>query len=259
MKYVSLFAVFVVCGFSFAVMSDFEGLTYEPGFSYENGEHLSGSFMDGQAEYNSLYFPDPLYPSWYGWAYSKMTDTTSPGYTNQYSAITGGGVDGSENYAIGYPTSWGGTSDINFHGSQDGYVVDGAYFTNTTYAYLAMRDGYFAAKEFGGVSGDDEDWFLLTITGKDALGNVTGTVDFYLADFRFADNSQDYIIDDWTWVDLSSLGVVKSLGFTMTSSDNDPVYGMNTPAYFAMDNFVPEPMTLAILGLGSLMIRRKRG
>lgn len=53
-------------------------------------------------------------------------------------------------------------------------------------------------------------------------------------------NVKAYIIKDWYYVDLSSLGKVKRLGFTMSSSDNDPTYGMKTPAYFCMDNFGAE-------------------
>jgi hypothetical protein len=122
-----------------------------------------------------------------------------------------------------------------------------------------MKDGYAQAKKFGGSSGDDPDWFLLTITGKDASGAETGTVEFYLADYRFEDSSEDYIVDDWEYVDLSSLGVVKSLEFNLNSSDAGD-FGMNTPTYFAMDalNCVPEPATMTLLALGGILIRRRK-
>jgi hypothetical protein len=42
-----------------------------------------------------------------------------------------------------------------------------------TYAALSMRDGDGFAKQFGGASGDDPDYFLLTITGRDALDAIT--------------------------------------------------------------------------------------
>jgi hypothetical protein len=64
---------------------------------------------------------------------------------------------------------------------------------------------------------------------------MTDTVEFYLADFRFTDNSKDYIIKEWKWVDLTSLGNVDSLVFAMSSSDVGQ-YGMNTPAYFCIDD-----------------------
>jgi hypothetical protein len=67
----------------------------------------------------------------------------------------------------------------------------------------------------------------LTITGKDEAGAETDSVDFMLADGT-------EIVDSWTWVDLSSLGEVKSIVFSLSSSDTGP-FGMNTPSYFAID------------------------
>ena len=65
---------------------------------------------------------------------------------------------------------------------------------------------------------------------------VNDSVEFYLADYRFSDNSQDYIVTTWEWVDLTSLGNVDSLVFNLSSSDNG-TFGMNTPAFFCMDDF----------------------
>ena len=113
-------------------------------------------------------------------------------------------------------------------------VVEGAWLTNTTYAALSMRDGDAFAKQFGGPSGADPDWFLVTITGYDGDESPRGTVDFYLADFRFEDSVEDYIVDQWTWVDLVGLGPVSAIDFALSSSDNGD-FGMNTPAYFALD------------------------
>jgi hypothetical protein len=234
--------------------------------SYWNGSDGSGGFQSGPAWFNNNYTDwGGGYYSWDGWAYSNMTDTTTPGYTNQYSAITGGGFN-SNNYGIScvsldfmsgtyepIPTS------LTFTDGADGYMVAGAYFTNTTYAYLSMKYGDVFAKKFGGPSGNDPDWFLLTIIGKDAWGTETGTVKFYLADYRFADNSQDYIVNTWEYVDLSSLGLVKSLEFSLSSSDAGS-FGMNTPAYFAMDdlNCIPEPAVITLIGVGGLLLRRRK-
>jgi len=87
-----------------------------------------------------------------------------------------------------------------------------------------------------------------------ALGVLTGSEDFYLADYRVPSSvAQPYVISQWTTVDLTPLGNATSLEFALTSSDVGQ-FGMNTPAYFAMDNLtlvpVPEPGTLALTGLG---------
>lgn len=47
------------------------------------------------------------------------------------------------------------------------------------------------------------------------------------------------IMQDWTTIDLSSLGKVNSLTFEMDGSDKSE-YGLNHPMYFAFDNVVVE-------------------
>ncbi len=208
----------------------FEDLTLSPE-SYYNGSDAAGGFESGNADFNT-YYDDTYGPYWEGFAYSNTTDTATPDFTNQYSAITGGGASGSSNYSVGYLGFIGTVPVITFPEEVD---LDEIAITNTTYAFLAMRDGNPPAKQFGGASGDDPDWYVLTITGKDASGATTGTVEFYLADFRSADNTQDYIISQWTPVNLNALGTVKTLEFSVDSSDAG-AFGINTPTYFAMDN-----------------------
>ena len=231
--------------------------------SYWGGSAESDGFQSGGAYfYNNFVDWGGGVTSWDGWAYSNMTDTTTPGYSNQCSAYTGGGVNGSSNYGVSYILlDWASGYDpiptrLDFVGSATGYSVQGAYFTNTTYAALSMLNGDAYAKKFGGDTGDDPDWFKLIITG---IGSTAAPVEFYLADYRFANNSQDYIVDDWEWVHLSSLGEVTGLEFSVASSDVGAL-GINTPTYFAMDNltYVPEPMSILLLGLGGLVIRGRK-
>jgi len=190
---------------------------------------------------------------WGNFTYSNQTDTTTPGFTNDRAAITGDGVGaGQDNYAIGY-TGTTGSSVLTFNNAQ---TVLGGYFTNTTYAYLAMANGDdgngipspFIKGPFG-----EGDFFKLTVTGLDEFGGALGSLDFLMADGA-------NVIDTWEWFDLSGLGEVNGLSFSLSSSDNGS-FGMNTPAYFAVDNLtivpVPAAVWLFASALGLLGLRRK--
>ena len=78
------------------------------------------------------------------------------------------------------------------------------------------------------------DWFKLVAHGIDEQGTETGTVEYYLADYR-SENADDWKFNDtWEWIDLSELGQIASIYFTMESSDTGD-YGINTPTYFCLD------------------------
>ena len=199
-------------------------------FNYWNGEDLTAGFYDS-TEGDSIFFYNQFTPNswggfWTGFAYSQKTDNITSGYTNQYSSITGNGYNASTKYLIG-----NGNPGMKFNEPQ---YIKSIKITNTTYAHNSMQDGDMFAKKFGGDDGTDKDWFLLTIKGF-KNNNLTNTVNFYLADFRNDDDTKDYIIDSWKNVDLFSLGLIDSIAFSLSSSDNG-TYGMNTPAYFALDN-----------------------
>ena len=199
-----------------------------------------------------------------GWSYSNHTDTTTPGFENQYSAFAGAGQGGSSNYAVAFVGSQPSDPPTQAVFAAP-TMLSGGFFTNSTYTALTIRDGDSFAKKFGGASGNDPDFFKLTITGFNGAA-ATGSVEFFLADYRFAINAQDYIVRDWTFVDLSSLGTVTRLGFGLSSSDNG-LFGMNTPAYFSLDNLttapVPEPhqymLLLAGLAMTGWLARKRRG
>ena len=251
---VSLILVLVISGVSSAVITTFDDLSLGPE-SYWNGSDGSGGFVSGNATFNNNY--NPTYMSWDGFAYSNITDTSASGWTAQYNAITGGGEGSSANYGIGFdPLASGFGTELPTMTLNTAGIIDGLYVTNNNYAYYSMLNGDLYAKKFGGDSGDDPDWFLLTITGKDASGAVVDSVGFYLADYQFADNSQDYIVNTWEYFDLTELGIVKSLEFSLSSSDMGS-NGMNTPGYFALDTVVPEPGTLALLSAGFVLLISK--
>ena len=207
----------------------FENLALEEE-NFWNGTDNTGSFISGGFRFENGYQDYDGYPYCYGFFYTNRTATTYGGYalTDQYNSAVGHGAENSSNYA---------TYNLNLFDNPKGVevigkpkVISGCYLTNNAYAYLSMKNGENNTKKFG-----KGDWFKLTITGKDAEGNTTGSVDFYLADLRSDDEAQQYILDSWQWCDLTPLGAVKRLDFNMSSTDNGD-WGMNTPAYFCMDN-----------------------
>ena len=103
-------------------------------------------------------------------------------------------------------------------------VVPGMYVCNNVYALSSMKDGdAIAGEPFGA-----EDWFLLTIGGSLEGKAVNTTVEFYLG-------KGTNFVTNWTYVDLSKLGKVDELSFTMSGSRTGD-YGLNTPSYFCIDN-----------------------
>jgi hypothetical protein len=225
---------------------DFESFNPMPGGVYD-GADLAGDFEVTGATFNNTYSFGCCFD---GWAVSNHTDTTTPGFGNQFSAYPGSGAAGSSNYGVAYTDS--ATITLPF-----ATTVIGGDFTNTTYPTLSMQQGDSFAKKFGGVSGDDPDFFNITIEGW--LDNAfVDSVIFDLADYT-GPSLDDYIVTDWTYVDLSGLGTVDQLRFTFASSDVGS-FGINTPTYFAMDNlaYVPEPSTGLMLSLGLFGLARRR-
>ena len=216
-------------------------------------------------EFNNNFTPDPNFPSWNGWSWSRVEDTTTPGFINQYAASSGGGsnpLDASVQLDSGYLV---GFSNGSFFNLPTGAEIQSVDVTNTTFAALSIRDGDMFSTPFGGASGDDPDLFQVTFTGFDGLdlgGTSTGSVTIDLADFRFSDNSLDFILTDWQRTDLTGLGNARSVGLTFSSTDSSVFGGqtfINTPAYVAFDNLafttaVPEPSSMIFVALLSLAL-----
>ncbi len=163
---------------------------------------------------------------WEQFGFSNQTDTAFSSAYNvdeQLRVITGGGADNSATYAVAY-CGYYGVPTITYLG-EDSVTFSGMYITNTAYTYSSLTngDGFAHAHATG-------DWLMVTITASN--GN---SIDYYLSDFTSADSTEHYIVDTWQWVDLTSLGKTSSLSFSMSGSDSGD-YGLNTPAYFALDN-----------------------
>ena len=205
-------------------------------FDGYGGNATGGFWVSRDTEFNTK----PYGP---GWSYSSVNDTTTAGFANQWAAITGSDLSGSGNYALATSSLSPNGAFVNLHA---GLEADSIFVTNTTFAFLSMLNGDGFAKQFGGTTGNDPDFFKVIFTGfdeADAIGNETGSVEFLLADFRFADNSLDFIVDQWELVDLSLIGSARSIGISFDSSDVGD-FGINTPVYVAVDALQLQPMNV---------------
>ena len=160
-----------------------------------------------------------------GFTYTSCTNDTTAGSSN-LSAITKAGVK-TNAYFTAYTggLSYGGlAAEISF---KDGaaYNAKECYVTNCVSAYLAIKD------QNPGPMGYVKKWtaqdkFTLTIKGFNDK-EETGTIAFLLAD------GLD-IVNTWQQVDLTKLGKVTKIQFSLSSTDVGE-WGINTPLYFCLD------------------------
>lgn len=190
-------------------------------------------FDDGLAHFP--YYYDTSFGGFWssGFAYTNQTDLSDSSFANQYTSVTGSGYNNSTQYLSVQAFS---PVMIYLKGKAMGQPVKGFYATNLVYAYKEMTTAGFS-KKLGGTPNVDPDWFKLTVKGYLNGSIKTDTVDFYLADFRDPDSTKDYVLHSWEWVDLLPLGEVDSLQLSLSSTDTAGGFGMNNPAFFAMDNF----------------------
>lgn len=239
----ALFATAAIVTAQAQTVSDFENLVLPKADTFYENSTIPGvdlGFNSGLARFPYVY--DTCcggYGSWNsGFTYSNVKDSVTSGFGNMYAAKAGTGYNGSNNYIIANGFS-GMPNFLKLTGAAEGKFAKGFYVTNSTYAYNSMRDGDFAAKKFGGSTGNDADWFKLVVRGYNKGVEKADSVEVYLADYRFTNNADDYMLRDWTWVNLLPLGKVDSLSFSLSSSDMG-MWGMNTPATFCIDNFTTQ-------------------
>lgn len=134
-------------------------------------------------------------------------------------------------YLVGFYGAFYGESACSLTMS-DGldHKVKSAWFNMNSYPYYSVECGDAYARAF-----HNGDKYTLTVHGVSATGNET-SVEVVLASY----NDGDLTINrGWKEVDLSALGAVNQIYFTMSSTDSGE-WGMNTPAYFCMDKLAVE-------------------
>lgn len=241
MKKIYLSIIALAVGGTVAAQStfDFESVSLNSE-SFDNGSGFTGDFVFTENESIRLtnFYDTAFGGYWFGHAISNTTDITTQGYSNQYSSVTGSGAGGSSNYAVHYTP---GTISAESANTQ----ITEFKITNTAWAKLVMENGNSLAKVFGspndangmpdGTNG--EDYLKVWIMASSDAGDLD-SMEFYLADYQFADSTQDYILDTWVTIDLLQefSFPVSELNFNFASSDNNAGGFINTPTYFALDD-----------------------
>ncbi|MBR3565250.1 MAG: DUF4465 domain-containing protein [Paludibacteraceae bacterium] len=206
---------------------------------------MSGAFAL-QHYGDTLYYPytDPEtgeifntpYPTWNGFI-PTIAKEDGAGY-QYYSCVAKGGVRGEGTpYTLAY---WQGANTILF--AEDEILKatpKEVYFCNANVTYNDINNGNdFGAKKYA--EGDYLYVKVQGILGADTAGFILteNSVDYYLADFR---DGKTFVNNAWEKVDLSELGEVYGLTFSMESTDVGQ-YGINTATYFAIDQLLIEPV-----------------
>ena len=211
-------------------------------FGDENGEFLLSHLIDGEGASWGGYYWDGFCPAIGG----DQTDYGQPGSSGSWTTyfggcMAGGGcvindgsvtADPTQPYFVAYYSNWAveGPSNQVMFVDKDGnttFEPVGVYVCNHPWPYYGCEHGDGFGAPFA-----EGDYFQLIAHGVAADGSET-TTSINLVEFT---NGQLHALNDWTFFDLSSLGEVESVYFTMTSTDSGD-YGMNTAAYFCMDKF----------------------
>lgn len=181
---------------------------------YANGEgvfymtHLSGG-----SSWGGTY--------WDGFTLSKVAEE---GGSNPFACVAKGGLKGEGTpYLIGYYSEYTSLGySTNILGFNEEYYPKEIYVCQDNNTFYSLTHGDSHAKKFTA-----KDTLALIISGINDQYEELTSVTYYLA--------VDSVFNQaWTKVDLTPLGKCAALSFRMTSTDTG-AYGMNTPAYFALD------------------------
>lgn len=202
--------------------SNWHGYIDDP--DYTDGFIYSGSFG-----FNNNYIAE--WGSWNGFAVSDMTSTSYANYmTDQYNSAVGHGVGDSANYGVVFVSNWQGFTEMTLSNTTTGATAEGMWITNTAWVVDAILNG-------DGMEGKFEkgDWLKLTLKGIKADGSESGTLEYYLADYRSDKEADRWYLDTWQWADLKPLGDIVKVRFDIESTKKNN-YGITTPTYVCIDN-----------------------
>lgn len=259
--FISLAAVCATAACAFAadqspIILDLSKATTDLTFNAENGS-WTGTYDDDAEAIDSqcfsfLHSAIAEWQTWWGFTASNSAEDSKPLNTldHQWSNMAEGGIllneDGTVKlndfgapvtssdmpYLVGFYSPYMSARPVDMVFT-DGQSYDplSVYINLNSYTFYSvlLGDGY--ARAFS-----NSDQLTLTIHGV-AADETEKTVDVSLAS---CSNGDLTIARGWKLVDLSSLGTVNELYFTMTTTDSGD-YGANTPLYFCLDKLCVKP------------------
>lgn len=249
----ALVAVFSVNMFAESIVLDLTHPANPESWTWtEKKNYWADTFKD--TEYETEYFEsqvfaftrnaDPAYNFWYGLTVSKnasaanMASEEGGWVQNQWGCMAQGGITAVEAgvpqvsadkpYLIAYCPAFNGPEASGFiFNDGNRYMAKGMYVTNHPWAYYNVTEGDGATARKLDQEGD---YLKLIVTGK-LNSEVVGKVEFTLAEFK---NGALSVVKDWRWFDLSPLGEVEEMYFTIDGTDVGS-WGLNTASYVCMD------------------------
>lgn len=234
---------------------DFESITIGDSGVLKGSDFASTNYFEVDGFRFSTTF-DPGFSISEHFAVTNHSNNWDGSYANLYGSISGGGADGSRNYAVAYMNS--GHHDIDTSivdnlrllpsiSIPDFAQIHSIQISNTTYTVGTIRNGNAYAPAF-----DLNDRFQLTVFGIDEFNTILTPITHQLADYTgITDLADGFILSQWEMLDLQNLSNAKSLHFMLTTTDVG-TNGPNTPLNFTLDNLsysvsaIPEPTSMAL-------------
>ncbi|MDE5850320.1 MAG: DUF4465 domain-containing protein [Muribaculaceae bacterium] len=246
------------------IILDLSKSTTELTFNAENGS-WTGTYDDDAESIESqcfsfLHSSMADWQTWWGFTASNSTDNKQPEntLTHQWSNMAAGGIllneDGTVKlddfgapvvgkdmpYLVAFysPFMSARPVDMVFN---DGKLYDpqSVYVNLNSYSFYSILLGDGFARAF-----TNDDAFTLTIHGV-AGDESEKTVEVSMASCANGDLTT---AKGWKYVDLTPLGTVNELYFTLTTTDTG-AYGANTPLYFCLDKLAVTPAEGSAAGM----------
>jgi len=207
------------------VMVDFQNVDI-PNGQYKNDAGATGFFQEGIVKFQNS---STDWGARYGFVYSQMHNVTTFDYvTNEYSVYVPN--DPQENkFMVGFISIYDAPSiEITFSKPVKDLSFDVA---NSTLAALAMKgkDPNGFARKF-----EEGDLFELIIQMYDTNDNPLFLENGKPKSAKIPLAQGAQIVDGWVTISITGEGISR-IEFSLDSSDTGQ-WGMNTPAYFCIDN-----------------------